>query len=94
MTLEVTAMLHKLVIATGFALTLAACASTPPPAPTAAKAPTGCVPQTASRLPASDPSTCAGFGHSWSQDDINRTGQSDAAGALRQLDPTLTIKGH
>jgi hypothetical protein len=96
MTLEVTAMLNRLLLGAGLAVALAACASTPPqPTQTAAaKAPVGCVPDTATRIPSSDPKTCAGFGHSWNQDDISRTGQATPGGALRLLDPTLTVTGH
>ena len=48
MTLEVTAMLNRLLLGAGLAVALAACASTPPqPTQTAAaKAPVGCVPDT------------------------------------------------
>ena len=90
-------MLNRLVIGAGLAIALAACASTPPPQSTqtaAAKAPAGCVPETATRIPASNPNTCAGFGHSFSQQDISRTGQADPGGALRMLDPTMTVTGH
>ena len=90
-------MMNKLLLGAGLALALAACASTPPPKPAqtaaAAKVPVGCVPETASRIPPSA-QTCAGFGHTWTQDDISRTGQPDAGGALKLLDPSLTIQGH
>jgi hypothetical protein len=97
MTLEVIAMLNRLLLGAGLTIALAACASTPPPQPTqtaAAKAPTGCVPETATRIPASNPNTCAGFGHSWTQQDISRTGQPDPGAALRMLDPSMTVSGH
>ena len=89
-------MLNNLLSATCLALALAACASTPPakaPAVAAATAPTGCVPQTASRIPVSS-SECAGFGRTYTQDDIQRTGAVDPGQALRLLDPALTIHGH
>jgi hypothetical protein len=80
------------------ALAVAACASnrpagTPENAAQASKAlPSGCVSQTATRIPLS-PSECAAFGHVWTEQDVKRTGATDAAQALRLLDPTVTT-GH
>jgi len=76
------------------ALLLAACA-TPPVSPgktTTANAnpPAGCVGQTATRIPVKDPKTCAGFGATYSQQDIDRTGQETLGGALPMLDPAIT----
>jgi hypothetical protein len=77
-------------------LVLAACTGTGPHATTASGNPnvsvakTSCVTQTASRIPR-DPGTCDGFGRSYSRDDIDRTGSTTAGGALRLLDPGLTI---
>jgi hypothetical protein len=34
---------------------------------------------------------CLGTGRSYSQTDIEQTGKTTAAGALRNLDPSLTI---
>ena len=88
-------LLKTLLLGAGLSLALAACASAPPakaPA-TAANQEAGCVPQTASRL-APGASNCAGFGHAWSQEDIQRSGGADTAEALRLLDPSLTIHGH
>jgi hypothetical protein len=34
---------------------------------------------------------CAGVGKSYSKDDVWRTGEPNASGALRQLDPSVTI---
>ena len=90
-------MVNKLLLGACLAVLVAACASTPPPkapATATAKAPAGCVPETASRIPAKDPSTCAGFGHTWTGEDIQRTGQVDPASALKMLDPSLTVQGH
>lgn len=33
-------------------------------------------------------------GHSYSRDEILRTGSPDTAGALRQLDPSIQVRGH
>jgi hypothetical protein len=76
------------------ALALGACASTSgntPAKPVAAAPPPGCVSGTGSRISA--PGECAGFGHSYSQEDLKRTGQPIASGALGLLDPTVTV-GH
>jgi hypothetical protein len=37
---------------------------------------------------------CAGFGRTYTQEDIQRTGQPTTAQALRLLDPSLTVHGH
>ncbi|HKD55566.1 MAG TPA: hypothetical protein VKB72_15230 [Steroidobacteraceae bacterium] len=83
--------------ATLVALALAACASTSP-AParkaTAARAlPTANCVATPTGVVAA-PRDCPGNGHTWTQSDIDRTGAQTTAGALRLLDPTLTITGH
>jgi len=86
-------MLKKLLLCSGLAL-LSACAATPAPKPAAAAyvPPPGCVGNTATRIPTS-PSECAGFGSTYTQQDIQRTGEPTAAGALRLLDPSLTVHG-
>jgi hypothetical protein len=85
-------MLKKLLLCSGLAL-LSACAATAPPKPAAAFVPPpGCVGNTATRIPTS-PSECAGFGSTYTQQDIERTGQPTPGGALRLLDPSLTIHG-
>jgi hypothetical protein len=95
---EVAAMFNKIVIGACFVLCVAACASSPSP-PSAAKAaadagtpPAGCVAGTATRIPVS-PHDCAAFGRAWSEQDIKSTGATDAAQALRQLDPSVTVSG-
>ncbi len=75
------------------ALALSACASTSgntnTPAKSAAAAPPpGCV-STGSRISA--PGDCAGFGRSYSQEDMKRTGGTTVGGTLSLLDPTLTV---
>jgi hypothetical protein len=74
-------------------LTLGACASTSGTAPrarVAASPPVGCVGDTGSAIPARR-GTCAGFGSTYTQDDIEHTGKTTIGAALRQLDPTLTV---
>jgi hypothetical protein len=53
-------------------------------------APAGCVNQTDSLIPHPG-SACTGFGHSYSKTDIDRTGETTVGGALRYLDPTITV---
>jgi hypothetical protein len=89
------AMLKTIVIGACLAFCVGACATSPPsgtgqPAAAAKTPPAGCVADTASRIPVS-PRDCAGFGRAWSAQDVKSTGATDAAQALRQLDPTVTI---
>ena len=65
-------------------------AEAPAQAPKPAERPYLCAPQSGSRLPASD-RKCPEFGHSWSSQDIQRTGATTVGDALRLLDPTLTV---
>jgi hypothetical protein len=86
------AMFKSLAIGTCLALGLSACATTPPAQSAttaqAATPPAGCVSQTATRLPVKN-SECAGFGNTYSQDDIRNTGQIDLSRALKTLDPSI-----
>ena len=79
------------------AAALAACASTSgtvPAKPLAARAPpAGCVQDTGSRIPAQS-GACSGFGHTFTHDDIDRTGETTPGDALRLLDPTITVVNH
>jgi hypothetical protein len=75
------------------ALALGACASTSgnaPMKPVTASQPAGCVSDTGSRIHA-PPGNCAGFGSTYTQEDIERTGKTTVGGALRELDPTITV---
>jgi hypothetical protein len=84
-------MLIGVIVATGSV----ACASTPTPrTQTAAAANSGevrpdCI-KTGSRIAAKPGECSAAPGRSYSQDDILRTGQTDVAHALQQLDPSIT----
>jgi len=90
-------MLNRFAAAALVLLALAACASTPP-APDTSRAtaravpPGNCVATPTGLL--APPKDCAGFGHTWTQRDIDRTGAPTVAGALRLLDPTLTVTGN
>ncbi len=55
-----------------------------------AAVPSGCVKGTASRIP-QQYGPCAGFGRSWSGDDLRSTGEADVGDALQKLDPAVTI---
>jgi hypothetical protein len=88
-------MLKSLALFGAFALLLAACATTPSaPSKTAAAAtpPPGCVGQTATRLPVKE-GACAGFGNTYSKQDIDNTGQTTADKALALMDPSVRV-GH
>jgi hypothetical protein len=74
--------------------TLFGCATTaentkPKPAVTAAAKDPTCLTETGSRI--SGASKCRGFGRAYSNDDIERTGQTSAADALGLLDPSITV---
>lgn len=75
-------------------LLLSACATAPskPIQATAANAkpPAGCVGQTATLIPVKDPRSCAGFGNTYTKEDLDRTGQTTAGAALQMLDPSIT----
>lgn len=49
-----------------------------------------CLTETGSRISAGK-SNCRGFGRSYTEDDISRTGQTSAADALGLLDPSITV---
>ena len=78
------------------ALILAGCAATgggtkPTDGKSAAVAKNpGCLTETGSRIAAND-SHCSAPGRSYTSDDIDRTGATTAAGALRLMDPSITV---
>jgi hypothetical protein len=73
-----------------FIASIAMSAEAPPQASKPAARPNLCTPGSDSRLPASD-RICPEFGHSWTSQDIQRTGATTVGDALRLLDPTLTV---
>lgn len=88
-------MSNKLLIAAGWALCLAGCASNSsiPFATRHARTtlpPAFCSADAASRVSPNSPE-CAVFGHTWTQGDMKRTGATDAGGALKLLDPTMIV---
>lgn len=48
-----------------------------------------CLTQTGSRVQARGNTTCAGYGRSYSREDLDHTGEVDVGQALRKLDPRL-----
>jgi len=52
--------------------------------------PSTCLTGTGSRIPVKG-DRCSEIGHSYTSDDMNRTGATTVAGALRLLDPAITI---
>jgi hypothetical protein len=76
------------------ALTVAACASMPqaPAVARAQKLDTGCVPETATRLPTKS-SQCAGFGVRFTKEQLESTGQPYAEQELRMLENSLVANG-
>jgi hypothetical protein len=60
------------------------------PAVSAATQDPSCLTDTGSRI-APAPPKCRGIGQSYSSTDIDRTGQTNAADALRLLDPAITV---
>ena len=89
-------MSNKLLIAAGWALCLAGCASNSsiPDATRHARTsvpPAICAADTASRISPGSPQ-CAVIGHTWTQEDMKRTGATDAGRALDLLDPTITVR--
>jgi hypothetical protein len=75
-------------------LVLFGCAATPQnqskPAATAATKDSNCLSETGSRLPAGK-AGCRGYGRSYSDQDIQRTGSTNAGDALSLLDPSITV---
>jgi hypothetical protein len=69
--------------------TLTACATTTPTTPTARTAAVQCPhDSTASRIP----NQCSASPvRTYSQEDVQRTGQTDVADALQMLDPSITV---
>jgi hypothetical protein len=81
-------------VAAGFAL--CGCATTSPnstskpPVAAAVVNDPNCLAETGSRI-AEGKSNCRGFGRSYTDEDISRTGKTSAAEALGQLDPSITV---
>jgi uncharacterized lipoprotein YajG len=75
-------------------LMLFGCAATPQnpnsnPAASAALKDRTCLTDTGSQIVSK--SSCRGYGRSYTSDDIDKTGRTTAAGALAELDPSITV---
>ena len=74
------------------ALSICGCAATNSPKTAGSPAgPSTCLTSTGSRIPAGSDTNCIASGRSYSQTDLNQTGKTTVAGALGNLDPSLTI---
>ena len=73
------------------ALSICGCATTNSPATAGGPAGPSCLTSTGSRIPAGPGSNCIAAGRSYSQTDLDQTGKTTAAGALANVDPSLTI---
>ncbi|HXP64731.1 MAG TPA: hypothetical protein VN815_04575 [Steroidobacteraceae bacterium] len=71
-------------------ITLLGCATTKPPTQAAAANDPSCLTGTGSRI-APAPGQCRGVGRSYSNQDIDRTGQTSAGNALGLLDSSITV---
>jgi hypothetical protein len=75
------------------ALSICGCATPNSPPPNTAGRPlsSSCLTSTGSNIPAGPGRDCIATGRSYSQTDIEQTGKTTVAEALRNLDPSLTI---
>jgi hypothetical protein len=75
-------------------LVLFGCATTPQnqskPAASAATKDSNCLSETGNRIPAGK-TGCRGYGRSYSEADIQRTGSTNVGDALSLLDPSITV---
>ncbi len=86
-------MLKSLVTGACLALCLGACATTgttPNTTADAGKPPAGCVAQTGTMMKVPS-NACTGPGNVYTKQDLDSTGRTDTASALRALDPALTV---
>ncbi len=74
------------------ALSICGCATTNTPPKNTAAVPPSCLTSTGSRITAG-PDSCSAWGRTYSRTDIDQTGKTTLAGALRSLDPSITV-GH
>jgi hypothetical protein len=71
-------------------MTLLGCATTKPSKPAAVANDPSCLADTGSRISPA-PGKCRGVGRSYSEQDIDRTGQTSAGNALGLLDSSITV---
>jgi hypothetical protein len=63
----------------------------PTPAPAQAAAPKTCVHDTGTRIKRAPGECTAADGRSYTKQDVDLTGKTNSAGALRVLDPSITV---
>jgi len=63
----------------------------PAPQPAHASSPSTCMRDTATRIKLAPGECSASAGRSYSKEDVDRTGKTTAGGALRLMDPSVTI---
>jgi hypothetical protein len=76
------------------ALSICGCATPNNPPTHAAAGPSAsstCLTSTGSRIPPGPDTHCTARGRTYSQTDIDRTGRTTLAGALSDLDPSITV---
>jgi hypothetical protein len=73
------------------ALSICGCATNSPTTAGGPAGPSTCLTSTGSRIPPGPGNNCTATGRSYSQTDLDQTGKTTAAGALANVDPSLTI---
>jgi hypothetical protein len=63
----------------------------PAPEPAHASSPSTCIRDTGTRLKLAPGECTASAGRSYTKEDVDRTGKTTASGALRLMDPSVTI---
>ena len=88
-------MFRTLLICAVVSASALGCSSTPQPRPdatrTATTAAAPCSLPTASRIPQKPDECSPSPGRTYSQTDVERTGQTDVGDALQMLDPSITV---
>jgi len=87
-------MLRTLLICAVVSASVVGCSGTPQPRPdarTAAATARPCSLATASRLPAKPDECSATPGRTYTQTDVQQTGQTNVGDALQMLDPSITV---
>lgn len=92
-------MSKSLLLCVACALALSGCATPGPTESISQAALVGqqrppCVQHTGTRLPLVTAQDCAGFGQTYTRQDLQGTGARDTAGALQLLSPSLQVQGH
>jgi len=87
-------MFRTLLICAVVSASALGCSGTPQPRPDATRTATAtaqCSEPTASRIPRKPDECSASPGRTYSQTDVERTGQTNVGDALQMLDPSITV---